>query len=90
MPGAERHTKVLTNVWAHQVLKCLACVDTTRVINTNKQPDKQRKLLDLKLFTSSHLLWRNTKLLKMLRVSKNWYPIENDNTEFIKKTWVFT
>jgi len=56
MPGAERHTKVLTNVWAHQVLKCLACVDTTRVINTNKQPDKQRKLLDLKLFTSSHLL----------------------------------
>ena len=28
MPGAERHTKVLTNVWAHQVFKCLAYVDT--------------------------------------------------------------
>ena len=23
MPGAERHTKVLTNVWTHQVFKCL-------------------------------------------------------------------
>ena len=31
----ERHTKVLTNVWAHHVFKCLACVDTMRVMNTN-------------------------------------------------------
>jgi len=33
MPGAERYTKVLTNVCA-QVIKCLAYVDTMRVINT--------------------------------------------------------
>jgi len=33
MPGAERHTKVLTNVWA-QVFKWLAYVDTMRVMNT--------------------------------------------------------
>ena len=56
MPGAERHTKVLTNVWAHQVFKCLASVDTMRVKNTKMLADKQRKLLDLKLFTNSHLL----------------------------------
>ena len=29
MPEAERHTKVLTNVWANQVFKCLAYVDAT-------------------------------------------------------------
>jgi len=61
-----------------------------RVRNTKMLADKQRKLLDLKLFTNSHLLWRNTQLPKMPWVSKIWYPIENDNTEFIKKTWVFT
>jgi len=33
MPGAEKHIKVLTNVWAHQVFKCLAYVDTIRVIH---------------------------------------------------------
>ena len=46
--------------------------------------DKQRQLLhvDLKLFTNSHLLWRNTQLLKMPRVSKNWYPIKKANTQF--------
>jgi len=30
MPGAERHTKVLTNVMAHQVFKCRAYVDTKK------------------------------------------------------------
>ena len=45
--------------------------------------DTQRKLLDLKLFTNSHLFWGNTQLLKMPQVSKqvipNWkgqYPID--------------
>jgi len=55
MPGVERHTKVLTNVWANQVFKCLAYVDTMRVMNTKMQTDTQRKFLDLKLFTNSHL-----------------------------------
>jgi len=32
MPGAEKHIKVLTKVWAYQVFKCLA---TMRVMNTN-------------------------------------------------------
>jgi len=31
------------------VFKCLAYVDTMRVINTKMLADKQRKLLDLKL-----------------------------------------
>jgi len=52
MPGAERHTKVLTNVWAYQVFKCLAYVDTMRVMNTKMQTDMQRQLLNLKLFTN--------------------------------------
>jgi len=55
MPGAEKHIKVLTNVWANQVFKCLAYVDTIRVMNTKMQTDTQRKLLNLKLFTNSHL-----------------------------------
>ena len=71
MPGAERHIKVLTNVWAHQVFKCLAYVDTMRwahqvfkclayvdtmrVMNTKMLADTQRKLLDIKLFTNGHL-----------------------------------
>ena len=42
MPGAERHTEVLTNVWAHKVFKCLAYVDTMRVINTKMLADTQR------------------------------------------------
>ena len=54
MTRAERYTKVLTNVWA-QVFKCLAYVDTMRVINTKMLADTQRKLLDLKLFTNSYL-----------------------------------
>ena len=41
--------------------------------------DKQRKLLDLKLFTNSHLFWGNTQFLKMPRVSKKLYPIEMAN-----------
>ena len=61
-----------------------------RVINTNMLADKQRKLLDLKLFTNIHLFWGNTQLLKMARVSKKWYPIEKSNTQLIKKAWVFT
>ena len=52
MPGAERHTKVLTNVWAHQVFKYLAYVDTMRVIYTKMLAGKQTKLLNLKLFTN--------------------------------------
>ena len=59
MPGAERHIKVLTNVWAHQVFKCLAYVDTMRWahqvskclayvdMSTNMLTDTQRKLLIL-------------------------------------------
>ena len=70
MPGAERHTKVLTNVWAHQVFKCLAYVDTMRIMNTKMLVDTQRKLIDLKLFTNSHSFWGNTQLLKIPRVSK--------------------
>jgi len=54
MPGAERHTKVLPNVLA-LVFKCQAYVDTMRVMNTKMLADTQRKLLDLKLFTNSHL-----------------------------------
>ena len=83
MPGTERHTNVLTNVWTHQLFKCLAYVETMRVMNTKMLADTQRKLLNLKLFTSSHLFWGNTQLLKMPRVSNkvipNWkgqYPIE--------------
>jgi len=53
-----------------QVYECLACVDTMRVINTKMLADKQRKLLDIKLFTDSHLFWGNTQLLKMPRVWK--------------------
>jgi len=41
-----------TNVWAHQVFKFLAYVDTMRVMNTKVLADKQRKLLNLKLFTN--------------------------------------
>ena len=52
MQGAERHTKILTNVWAHQVFKCLAYVDIMRVMNTKILADTQRKLLIIKLFTS--------------------------------------
>ena len=52
MSGAERHTNVLTNVLAHQVLECLAYVDTMRVMNTMMQTDMQRQLLNLKLFTN--------------------------------------
>jgi len=57
MPGAERHTKVLTNVWTHQELKILAYVDTMRVMNTKMLADTQRRLLNLnlKLFTNSNL-----------------------------------
>ena len=40
MPGAERHTQVLTNVWAYQVFKCLDYVDTMRVINTEMLAEK--------------------------------------------------
>ena len=52
MQGSERHTKILTNVWAHQVFKILAYVDTMRVMNTKILADTQRKLLIIKLFTS--------------------------------------
>ena len=55
MPESERHTKVLTNVWAHQVFKCMAYADTMKVMNTKMQTDTQRKLLNLKLFANSHL-----------------------------------
>ena len=55
MSGAERHTQVLTNVWAHQVFTCLACRDNMRVIDTKMVADKPRKLLDLEFFTNSHL-----------------------------------
>ena len=72
MPGAERHTKVLTNVWAHQVLTCLACVDTTRVINTNKQPDKQRKLLDLNCLPVVICFDEIPNWLKKLGCLPNW------------------
>ena len=74
MPGAERHTKVLTNVWPHQVFKCLAYVDTMRVMNTQMQTDSQRKLLNLKLLTNSCLFLGNTQLLKMPRVSNKVVP----------------
>ena len=91
MPGAERHTQVLTNVWAYQVFKCLDYVDTMRVINTEMLADTQRKLLNLKLFTNNHLFWGNTQLLKMPRVlNKKWYPIEKVNAQLNKKAWVFT
>ena len=63
MPRAERDTKVLTNVCAHQVLKFLAYVDTVRVMNTKMLADTQRKLLNLKLFNNNHLFWGNTQLL---------------------------
>ena len=55
MSGAERHTKVLTNVWAHQVFKSLAYVDSMRVMNAQMQTDSQRKLLNLKLLTNIRL-----------------------------------
>ena len=63
MPGAERHTKVLTNVWTHQELKILAYVDTMRVMNTKMLADTQRRLLNLnlKLFTNSNLFWGITQ-----------------------------
>jgi len=48
----QRDTQVLTNVWAHQVFKCLAYVDTMRVMNTKMLSDMQGKLLNLKLFTN--------------------------------------
>jgi len=51
MPGAKRHTKVLTNIWAHQVFKCLAYVGTMRVMNTKMLAD----MLDPKLFINSCL-----------------------------------
>jgi len=44
-----------THLRFNQVFKCLACVDTMRVINTKMLADKQRKFLDLKLFTNSNL-----------------------------------
>ena len=84
MPGTERHTKVLPNVLA-LVFKCLAYVDTMRVMNTKMLADTQRKLLDLKLFTNSHLFWGNTQLLKMPGYQTKWYPNEKANTQLNKK-----
>ena len=40
MPGAKRHTKVLTNVWG-QVFKSLAYVDTMIIMNTKMLADTQ-------------------------------------------------
>jgi len=39
MPGAERRTKLLTNVWTNQVFTCLAYVVTMRVMNTKMLAD---------------------------------------------------
>jgi len=39
MRGAERLTKVLTNVLAHQLFKCLAYVDKMRIMNTKMLAD---------------------------------------------------
>ena len=41
MPGAERHTKVITDLSAHQVFKFLAYVDIMRVMNTKMLADTQ-------------------------------------------------
>ena len=67
----------------NQVFKCLAYVDTMRVMNTKMLADMQRKLLNFKLSINSCLFWGNTQLLKMPQVSNkvipNWkgqYPIE--------------
>ena len=76
MPGAERYS--------NQVFKCLAYVDTMRVMNTKMLADNQRKLLDLKLFTNSHLFWGNALLLKMPGNQTKWYPIEKANTQLNK------
>ena len=88
MPGAERHTKVLTNVWAHQVFKCLTYVDTVRAMNTKMLVDTKRKLLDLKLFTNSHSFWGNTQLLKIPRVSK-WKGQWNKKKAWVLKAYLF-
>jgi len=47
--------------------------------------DTQRKLLDLKLFTNSHLFRGNTQLLKMVWISNKVIPIEKANTQLNKK-----
>jgi len=66
----------------HQVFKCLACVDTKRVSYKQKDASRlERMLLDLKLFTNSHLFWGNTQILKCSSDKKKWYPIEKANTQ---------
>ena len=66
MSGAERHTKVLNNVWAHQVFTCLVCGDTMRVIDTKMLADKQRKF-SVFIFFLSHSL-AETELTAMLHL----------------------
>ena len=55
-------------------------------MNTKMLADMERKLLNLKLFTNSHLLRGNTQLLKMLGYQTKWYTIEKANTQLNKKS----
>ena len=89
MPGTERHTKYLTNVWAHQVFKCLAYVDTMRVMNTKMLADMQRKLLNFKLSIIVVYFEEIPNYLKCPRYQTKWYPIEKANTQLNEIAWVF-
>ena len=70
------------------MFKCLAYVDTMRVMNNTKMlADTQRKLLDLKLVIYFEEI---PNYLKCPRYQTKWYPIEKANTQLNKKAWVFT
>ena len=73
-----------THLRFNQVFKCLACVDTMRVINTKMLADKQRKFLDLKLFTNSNLFWGNTQLLNMPGYKKSDTPLKRPIPHWLK------
>ena len=77
MPEAERHTKVLTNVWANQVFKCLAYVDATW---------HAEKVIKSKIVYQVIHFWGKTQLPESNKVIPFW----KGNTQYNKKAWVFT
>jgi len=65
-----------------QVLKCVACVDTTRVKQHKYARRQAEKVITYQI--AKYPITKNAPVIK------NWYPIEKANTQLIKEAWVFT
>ena len=83
---------VLTNVWAHKVFKCLAYVDTMRVMNTNKDASRYaEKVIEISNCLPIVIYFEEIPNYKKCPgYQTKCYPIETANTQLNKKAWVFS